>query len=85
MVDMTGGTEGPKEALDKLSAAGVGTLVGMHYSEEHKKHAEELKLNLIVAGHISSDVLGMNLILDEIEKIGEVQVVCTSGMVRFKR
>lgn len=85
VVDMTGGTEGPKEALDRLSAAGVGTLVGMHYSEEHKKHAEELKLNLVIAGHISSDVLGMNLILDEIEKAGDVHVVCTSGMVRFKR
>lgn len=85
VVDMTGGTEGPKEALDRLSAAGVGTLVGMHYSEEHKKHAEELKLNLVIAGHISSDVLGMNLILDEIEKAGDVQVVCTSGMVRVRR
>ena len=85
VVDMTGGTEGPKEALDRLSAAGVGTLVGMHYSEEHKKHAEELKLNLVIAGHISSDVLGMNLILDRIEKLGDVAVVCTSGMVRVKR
>lgn len=85
VVDMTGGTEGPKEALDRLSAAGVGTLVGMHYSEDHKKHAEELKLNLVIAGHISSDVLGMNLILDEIEKAGDVQIVCTSGMVRIKR
>ena len=70
VVDMTGGTEGPKEALDRLSAAGVGTLVGMHYSEEHRKHAEELKLNLVVAGHISSDVLGMNLVLDRIEALG---------------
>lgn len=85
VVDMTGGTEGPKEALDRLSAAGVGTLVGMHYSEEHRKHAEELKLNLVVAGHISSDVLGMNLVLDEIEKLGEVSVYCASGMVRVKR
>jgi putative NIF3 family GTP cyclohydrolase 1 type 2 len=85
VVDMTGGTEGPKEALDRLSAAGVGTLVGMHYSEEHKKHAEELKLNLVIAGHISSDVLGMNLVLDEIEKLGPVEIVCTSGMVRVKR
>jgi len=85
VVDMTGGTEGPKEALDRLSAAGVGTLVGMHYSEDHKKHAEELKLNLVIAGHISSDVLGMNLILDEIEKAGDVQIVCTSGMVRIRR
>lgn len=85
VVDMTGGTEGPKEALDKLVAAGVGTLVGMHYSEEHKKHAEELKLNLVIAGHISSDVLGMNLVLDEIEKAGDVAVHCTSGMVRVRR
>ena len=79
VVDMTGGTEGPKEALDRLSAAGVGTLVGMHYSEEHRKHAEELKLNLVIAGHISSDVLGMNLVLDRIEALGDVAVYCTSG------
>lgn len=85
VVDMTGGTEGPIDALDRLSAAGVGTFVGMHYSEEHKKRAEDLKLNLVIAGHISSDVLGMNLVLDEIEKSGPVDVVCTSGMVRFKR
>ncbi|MRS12972.1 MAG: NGG1p interacting factor NIF3 [Actinobacteria bacterium] len=84
VVDMTGGTEGPKEAMDKLVAAGVDTLVGMHYSEEHKKHAEELKLNLVIAGHISSDTLGMNLILDRIESQG-VEVLCTSGMVRVKR
>lgn len=84
-VDMTGGTEGPHEALKRLSQAGVGTLVGMHYSEDHKKRAEELKLNLVVAGHVSSDVLGMNLILDAIEKLGEVAVHCTSGMVRVKR
>jgi len=85
VVDMTGGTEGPADALNRLSQAGVGTLVGMHYSEEHRKRAEELKLNLIIAGHISSDVLGMNLILDEIEKLGPVEIVCTSGMVRVKR
>lgn len=84
LVDMTGGTEGPKEALDRLSAAGVGTLVGMHYSEEHRKHAEKLKLNLVIAGHISSDTLGMNLVLDEIESEG-VEVRCVSGMVRVRR
>jgi hypothetical protein len=85
VLDMTGGTEGPGDALDRLSQAGVGTLVGMHYSEEHKKRAEELKLNLVIAGHISSDVLGMNLVLDEIEKLGDIAIHCTSGMVRVKR
>lgn len=85
VVDMTGGTEGPKEALDRLSAAGVGTLVGMHYSEEHRKHAEELKLNLVIAGHVSSDALGMNLVLDRIEQRGDVEIHCASGMVRHSR
>ena len=85
VVDMTGGTEGPTDALDRLSSAGVGTLVGMHYSEEHRKRAEELKLNLVIAGHISSDVLGMNLVLDEIEKAGPVAITCASGMVRIRR
>lgn len=85
VADMTGGTEGPEEALVRLSQAGVGTLVGMHYSEEHRKKAEELKLNLVIAGHISSDTLGMNLVLDEIEKAGEVAIYCTSGMIRVKR
>jgi hypothetical protein len=84
VVDMTGGTEGPEAALDKLAAAGVGTLVGMHYSEEHRKHAEKLKLNLVIAGHVSSDTLGMNLILDEIEPNG-IEVICMSGMIRVRR
>jgi len=83
-VDMTGGTEGPTDALNRLSAAGVDTLVGMHYGEEHRKRAEELHMNLIIAGHISSDTLGMNLILDRIESRG-VEVLCTSGIVRVHR
>ena len=84
VVDMTGGTEGPTDALNRLSAAGVDTLVGMHYGEEHRKRAEELHMNLVIAGHISSDTLGMNLILDRIEPQG-VEVFCTSGIVRVRR
>ena len=84
VVDMTGGTEGPTDAFNRLSAAGVDTLVGMHYGEEHRKRAEELHMNLVIAGHISSDTLGMNLILDRIESQG-VEVFCTSGIVRVRR
>ncbi len=41
MVDMTGGTSGPVEATSsKLAAAGVGTIVGMHMGEEHRKKAK---------------------------------------------
>jgi putative NIF3 family GTP cyclohydrolase 1 type 2 len=84
VVDMTGGTGGPVDALNRLSAAGVDTLVGMHYGEDDRKRAEELHMNLVVAGHISSDTLGMNLILDKIESRG-VKVFCTSGIVRVRR
>jgi hypothetical protein len=84
VVEMTGGTEGPVDALNRLSAAGVDTLVGMHYGEEHRKRAEDLHMNLIIAGHISSDTLGMNLVLDRIEAQG-VSVICTSGIVRVRR
>ncbi len=84
IVDMTGGTEGPIDALDRLRDAGVDTVVGMHFSEEHRKRAESLHLNLVIAGHISSDTLGMNLVLDRIEAQG-VAVRCVSGMIRVRR
>ncbi|MDR1926249.1 MAG: hypothetical protein LBQ13_00985, partial [Endomicrobium sp.] len=40
-VDMTGGTEGPIESLEKLASAGVGTIVGMHLSAKAVKEAEK--------------------------------------------
>ena len=81
---MTGGTEGPLESLGRLAAAGVGTLVGMHMREEHRKKAESEHMNVVIAGHLSSDSLGMNLILDEYEKRG-VAVVACSGLTRLSR
>lgn len=85
-VDMTGGTEGPKDIYARLSNAGVDTVVGMHFSEEHKKAIQSANLNCVVAGHISSDTLGMNLILDEVErKLGKLTVYETSGFIRVKR
>jgi len=84
MVDMTGGTGGPVEALDRLAAAGVGTIVGMHMSEDHRKKAEELHMNVVIAGHHASDSLGMNLLIDEFERQGVSTVAC-SGFTRVSR
>jgi len=84
-VDMTGGTEGSKDIFASLVNSGVNTLVGMHLSEDHRKEAEKHHLNVIIAGHISSDNLGMNLILDEIQKAGRLEVLSCSGFRRFKR
>jgi putative NIF3 family GTP cyclohydrolase 1 type 2 len=84
MVDMTGGTEGPIDALDRLVDAGVGTVVSMHFSEEHRKRADALHLNVVVAGHHASDSLGMNLVCDEYEKAG-IEVLACSGFMRHSR
>ncbi len=86
IVDMTGGTEGPKEIYEKLVNAGVDTVVGMHFSPDHKKELEKIGMNVVLAGHISSDTLGVNLILDAVEKkYGKLNVVETSGFIRVRR
>ncbi|MFH1824014.1 MAG: NGG1p interacting factor NIF3 [Candidatus Firestonebacteria bacterium] len=84
-VDMTGGTEGAKEVYEKISQAGVGTIIGMHFSEEHKKEMEKCHINVIVAGHISSDSLGLNLLLDEVLKAEGINIVPCSGFYRVSR
>ena len=87
MLEMTGGTEGPKEVFDKLYRAGVRTLVSMHLSEEHFKKVKEANLNAIIAGHISSDTLGLNLLLDNLERSAgrPFQIIDCSGFTRIKR
>ncbi len=82
-VDMTGGTGGSKKALEKLSQAGVGTVVGMHISEEHREEAGKNHINVVIAGHISSDSLGMNLLLDRV--LTDVKVIEASGFKRVAR
>jgi len=84
-VEMTGGTEGSKEIYQRYANSGISTLVGMHYSEEHLENAKNAKLNVVVAGHISSDVLGLNLLFDEIEKGEKLEFVGVSGFERMRR
>ncbi len=84
LVDMTGGTGGSDQAYAKLSQAGVGTIVGMHISEKNRKQAEEHHINVVIAGHIASDSVGMNLLLDELENKG-IEIITCSGILRNKR
>lgn len=84
LVDMTGGTGGSEKAYAKLSQAGVGTIVGMHISEKNRKQAEKHHINVVIAGHIASDSIGMNLLLDDLEQKG-IEVIPCSGIIRNKR
>jgi len=84
-VDMTGGTEGPKRVFPRLSQAGVGTIVGMHLDEDHYAIAKNEHINVVIAGHIASDTLGLNLILDSLLKKEALRIIPCSGFVRVKR
>ncbi len=85
LVDMTGGTSGPDKIFARLSQSGVKTLVGMHCKEENYKTAASEYINYVIAGHISSDNLGMNLLLDEIEKRERLNFIECSGFRRVRR
>jgi putative NIF3 family GTP cyclohydrolase 1 type 2 len=82
--EFAGGTDGSKDIYQAMANAGIGTIVSMHQSEEHRKAAEDAHINVIVAGHISSDSLGMNLLLDELEKRG-MEIIPFGGLIRIKR
>jgi putative NIF3 family GTP cyclohydrolase 1 type 2 len=85
MVDMTGGTEGSKEAFERLARTEVGTVVGMHLSEEHIKEAEKNHINVVIAGHMASDAIGINLFLDRLDEYEPIEIITTSGFERIGR
>ncbi|MFA6215656.1 MAG: Nif3-like dinuclear metal center hexameric protein [Patescibacteria group bacterium] len=84
VTEITGGTEGAVGIYEKMANAGIGTIIGMHMDEERKKEAAKYHVNVVVAGHISSDSLGVNHFLDELEKRG-IEIIPCSGLIRINR
>ena len=84
VTEITGGTEGAVGIYEKMSQAGIGTVIAMHMDEERKKEAAKHFVNVVIAGHISSDSLGVNQFLDELEKKG-IEIVPCSGLIRVSR
>lgn len=80
----TGGTSGPKDIYEKMAHAGVGTILAMHIPEEHRKLAEKYHINVLICGHMASDSLGVNLLMDEAEKKG-VEILSFGGFLRVSR
>ena len=78
---MSGYTGPGADILKQYFEGGVGTLILMHIPEADVKALKEHNYgNVIVAGHMSSDSLGMNVIADEWRKQG-VEVTMISGVV----
>ena len=80
-VEMYGVGAPSLEEYTACANAGVGTFVTMHATPEVLEGLQKLnKCNFIVAGHMASDSLGFNQILDAWEKKG-VEIVRISGIV----
>lgn len=80
----TGGTNPSKEMYIEMAKAGIGTVIDMHMPDDAVKEMKKLHINVINAGHMSSDSIGANLFFDELAKKG-VEVIPCSGFIRVKR
>ena len=84
--EFTGGTNGPEEQLIEQSKAGVGTILSMHVTEKTLDAAKEHHVNMIQCSHMASDAIGINLLLDKLEKEEKgLKTVDASGFIRVKR
>lgn len=83
--EFTGGTEGPVEIYDSLAAAGVDTIIAMHQSDKHVEAASKANINVLLAGHMASDVLGLNLLFDKLQEKADFEILSFSGFTRIKR
>jgi putative NIF3 family GTP cyclohydrolase 1 type 2 len=76
-----GGTNGGADVYKSYFDAGVGTIVCMHVPEDVMKAVTEQNIgNVIVAGHMASDSIGLNAIIEAWEKEG-LEVVKMSGIL----
>lgn len=80
-VTMAGGTSGGAKVYNAYFDAGIGTLVTMHIPQpEIKKVKEHGVGNVLVAGHMSSDSIGINGLMKELENKG-IEVIRMSGVL----
>ena len=69
------------EEYNAMADAGVGTFVTMHATQDVIEGVKKLnKANLVIAGHMSSDSLGFNQILDAWEAKG-IEIVRINGII----
>ncbi len=80
-VVFAGVTGGGAQVYKTFFDYGVGTLIMMHMADDDVKAVQEQnKGNVIIAGHMASDSIGFNRILDAWEEAG-LEVTRTGGLV----
>ncbi|MEI0525310.1 hypothetical protein R4K54_05215 [Brachyspira murdochii] len=83
IVDMTGGASFDSAMIDALSKAGISTIIVMNISDRLLDECKKHYINVICAGHMSSDSLGLNLLFKAIkEKTKEdFEIIPASGYI----
>src|SRR5579864_1495949 len=84
IVQMAAGTNGGAAVYRTYYEHGIDTILAMHIDDRDLRDLEQGQrdsANLVITGHMPSDSIGMNRILDEIERRG-VEVIAGSGVIR---
>jgi len=80
-VAMAGGVSGGTKVAQSYFESGVGTLVVMHMPQDTLKAVRQQGIgNVIIAGHMASDSIGINALIDALEREG-LAVTRAAGVV----
>jgi hypothetical protein len=76
----------PPEAYTLLGRAGVNTVVQIGCTPPHARAAQEAHVAIVRVPHAACDNIGINLLLDEVERThGRLNVVPCNGFERIER
>ena len=87
IVDMTGGASFDSAMIEALARSGVSTIIVMNISDKLLDECKKYYINVVCAGHMSSDSLGINLLFKAIkEKTKEnFEIIPASGYIFVER
>ncbi len=78
---MAGGTSGGADVYKAYFEAGVGTVVCMHMPDDVITEVEKQNIgNVIVAGHMPSDSVGLNIFIKKLESL-DIEVIKMAGIL----
>ena len=84
IVQMAAGTNGGAPVYRTYYEHGIHTILAMHIDDRDLRELEQLQLpgaNLVITGHMPSDSIGMNRLIDALERQG-LEVIVGSGVIR---
>jgi putative NIF3 family GTP cyclohydrolase 1 type 2 len=84
VVQMAAGTNGGAPIYRTYFEHGTDTILAMHIDERDLRELEQMArpgANLVITGHMPSDSIGMNRVIDALEAQG-LEVIAGSGVIR---